>query len=211
MDFDHALSARPTVHPSSAVKNCVLGAYTEIGPGCALEETRLGDYSYCFAQNDIIYSDIGKFCSMATGVRLNPAPHPSSLRPAQHHFTYRCTKYGFGPDDDSVISWRREKRVVIGNDVWLGHNAIIMGGVTIGNGAVVGAGAVVTHDVAPYDVVAGVPARRLRRRFDGETAAALGRIRWWDWPHELLRERIADFRTIEGFCEKYDPLRAGSK
>uniref|UniRef100_UPI003AB17DE5 DapH/DapD/GlmU-related protein n=3 Tax=Oscillospiraceae TaxID=216572 RepID=UPI003AB17DE5 len=121
------------------------------------------------------------------------------------------TKYGFGPDDDSVVAWRREQRVVIGNDVWLGHNAVIMGGVTIGDGAVVGAGAVVTHDVAPYDVVAGVPARRLRRRFDGETAAALGRIRWWDWPHELLRERIADFRTIEGFCEKYDPLRAGSK
>lgn len=157
MDFEHALPARPTVHPSSAVKNCVLGAYTEIGPGCALEETRLGDYSYCFAQNDIIYSDIGKFCSIATGVRLNPAPHPSSLRPAQHHFTYRCTKYGFGPDDDSVVAWRREQRVVIGNDVWLGHNAVIMGGVTIGDGAVVGAGAVVTHDVAPTTLSRGSP------------------------------------------------------
>ncbi|MFR9189576.1 MAG: acetyltransferase [Anaerotruncus massiliensis (ex Togo et al. 2019)] len=168
---------------------------------CALEETRLGDYSYCFAQRHI-YSTSGS-SARSRQRRLNRA-HPLAA-PAQHP---SAAEIRLRPGDDSVVAWRQELGGH-GNDVWLGHNAVIMGR-DDRRWVVVGAGAVVTHDVEPYDV-AGVPARHLQRRFDGETAAALGRIRWWDWPHELLRERIADFRTIEGFCEKYDPLRAGSK
>ena len=95
-------------------------------------------------------------------------------------------------------------KVTTGNDVWIGHNAIVMGGVTLGDGAVVAAGAVVTHDVAPYEIVGGVPARHMGWRYDEETIAAMLRIRWWDWSHEQLRERLPEFNDVPAFVEKYD-------
>ena len=117
-----------------------------------------------------------------------------------------CSHYGLGPDDAALIDWRRQNhRVVTGNDVWLGHNAVLMGGVTLGDGAVVGAGAVVTHDVAPYEIVGGVPARHIGWRYPPELIAAMERIRWWDWSHDMLRERLRDFDDAAAFCRKFDP------
>ena len=205
LDFSKTLDEGALVHPTSRVKNCTLGRYTEIGDHCVLEETVLGDYSYCFGYNDLIYAQIGRFNSLATGVRVNPVQHPAKFRAAAHHFTYRCAHYGLGPDDESLIDWRRQRRVVTGNDVWVGHNAVIMGGVTLGDGAVVGAGAVVTHDVAPYEIVGGVPARHIGWRYAPEIIAALARIRWWDWDHETLRARLREFDHVETFCRRYDP------
>ena len=204
LDFSKTLSKEPLIHPTSLVKNCALGAYTELGDHCVLEETVLGDYSYCFGYNDIIYAEIGKFASLATGVRINPVQHPAHTRAVSHHFTYRCAHYGFGPDDESIIAWRRQNRVIVGQDVWMGHNAVIMGGVTVGNGAVIAAGAVVTHDVQPYEIVGGVPARHIGRRYEPELIAAMERIQWWNWSHEELAERVRDFEDVNVFCEKYD-------
>lgn len=204
LDFTKTLSETPLVHPSCIVKNCRLGPYTELGTDCVLEETELGAYSYCFGGNDIIYASIGRYCSIATGVRINPVQHPHRIRAAAHHFTYRCAHYGFGPDDESLIEWRRQNRVEIGHDVWIGHGAIIMGGVNIGHGAVIGAGAVVTHDVAPYEIVGGVPAKHIGFRYDEATVAAMLRIEWWNWSHEEMAARVRDFDDVEEFVRKYD-------
>lgn len=204
LDFSQTLSEKPLVHPSCLVKNCSLGPYTELGDGCVIEETELGAYSYCFGSNDIIYSRIGRFCSIATGVRINPVQHPAHTRASAHHFTYRCSHYGFGPDDESIIDWRRENRCEIGHDVWLGHNAIVMGGVSIGDGAVIAAGAVVTHDVRPYEIVGGVSAKHIGWRYDEETIAAMLRIKWWNWSHEQLAARVRDFDDVAEFIRKYD-------
>jgi carbonic anhydrase/acetyltransferase-like protein (isoleucine patch superfamily) len=97
--------------------------------------------------------------------------------------------------------------VTLGNDVWIGHGAILLPGVEIGTGAVVGAGAVVTKNVRPFTIVAGVPAKALRRRLQPELEEAYMRIRWWDWPHERLAEAMEDFRKLnaEEFAVKYDP------
>ena len=211
LTFGTVLTEEPTIHPTSRVKNCTLGRYTELGEGCVLEETVLGDYSYCFGGNDIIYAAIGKFASIATGVRINPVQHPAKFRAAAHHFTYRAAHYGLGEDDPTIPDWRRERPVTIGNDVWLGHNAVIMGGVTIGDGGVVGAGAVVTHSVAPYEIVGGVPARHIGWRYSPEQIAALERIRWWDWSHETLKERLRDFDDVEEFCRRWDPEQEKNK
>jgi hypothetical protein len=102
--------------------------------------------------------------------------------------------------------------VVIGNDVWIGYEALILSGVTIGDGAVVGARAVVTRDVAPYEIVGGNPARHVRWRFDEATRAALLRIRWWDWPEEKIRRlrHEIDSPDVAGFVRRHDPARAGS-
>ena len=197
------LTETPLVHECAEVTDSRLGRYTEVGAGSKLIETVLGDYSYLYGGNDVIYTEIGKFCSIASNVRINPVNHPAFTRAASHHFTDRRAKFGFGEEDMRVTEWRRENRVIIGNDVWIGHNAVIMGGVTIGDGAIVAAGAVVTHDVAPYEVVGGVPAQHIKMRFDEDTVRTLQEIRWWDWSHEEIKERVEDFCDLELFCRKY--------
>ena len=91
----------------------------------------------------------------------------------------------------------------VGNDVWIGANAFILGGISIGNGAVIGTGAVVTKDVVPYTIVGGVPARVIGRRYNSEVANTIESIRWWDWDDRLLKKSVKDFKNIEVFLSKY--------
>ena len=208
LDFTKVLTENePLIHPSCVVNHTTFGTFVELGDGCIVNDSHIGSYTYLFAQNDVYNAQIGKFNSIATGVRINPVQHPMRHRVAAHHLTYRAAHYGLGEDDASIIDWRKQLRVTTGNDVWIGHNAIIMGGVTLGDGAVVAAGAVVTHDVAPYEIVGGVPAKHMGWRYDEETIAATLRIRWWDWSHEQLKERLPDFNDVPAFIEKYDPAR----
>ena len=206
LDFSKTLRPdEPLIHPTCTVKNCTFGAYVELGDHCIAEETYFGDYTYLFGSNDVIYARLGKFNSIATGVRINPVNHPMRERAMAHHLTYRAAHYGLGENDERILDWRRQSPVVTGNDVWIGHNAIVMKNVTIGDGGVVAAGAVVTHNVAPYEIVGGVPARHIGWRYDEDTIAAMERIRWWDWTHEQLRERLGDFDDVPAFVRKYDP------
>lgn len=197
------LNREPNLGRNVMLEETTLGAYTQILDHCVLEECDIGDFTYLAGYNQVAYASIGKFCSIATFVRINPGNHPTYTRVAQHHFTYRSAMFAFGEDDAAFFDWRREDRVTIGHDVWIGHNATVMPGVTIGNGAVVGTGAVVTKDVEPYAIVAGVPAKRIRMRFDGETIARIERVAWWDWSEETIKARLADFRDFERFREKY--------
>ncbi len=93
--------------------------------------------------------------------------------------------------------------MIIGHDVWIGHNAIIMPNVQIGNGAIIGSGAVVTHDVEPYSVVVGVPAKPIKKRFSDEIIEKIEKSEWWNWSHEQLKERYDDFKNIEEFVRKW--------
>lgn len=183
--------------------NASLGKYTQIQAHSILHDVIIGDFSYCAGYNQIYYAKIGKFCSIASNVRINPGNHPTYTRIAQHHFTYRSEMFGFGEDDKDFFAWRKEDFVTIGNDVWIGHNAIIMPGVSIGNGAVVGAGAVVTKDVEPYSIVVGVPAKKIKSRFPMELIAKIEKLAWWDWNYETIKARLQDFRNSETFREKY--------
>ncbi|MCS6837050.1 MAG: acetyltransferase [Anaerolineae bacterium] len=197
------LSEQPTVHPTARLWQCQLGAWTEVGAHNLLIETSMGDYSYTDDQVSMIYTTVGKFCSIASHVRVNPGNHPME-RVTQHHATYRRQQYGFHEEDDhDFFAWRRAHPCVIGHDVWLGHAVTIMPGVSIGTGAVVGSGAVVTKDVPPYQIAVGVPAKVIRPRFPDYVAEKLMQIAWWDWDRTTLEARFADLRDLPSFLEKY--------
>ena len=199
------LGPAPLVHPSADVRDSSLGGYTEVSENCLMLESSLGDYAYLSSGCDVAYADIGRFASIASNVRIGPTNHPM-WRPSQHHFTYRSERYGFGPDDETVFAWRRSQRTRVGCDVWIGHGAVILPGVSVGHGAVVGAGAVVSKDVPPYAVVGGVPARMIRERFPAHVRQGLLRLAWWDWPHDRLEKALPDFREqdIDKFLDKYE-------
>lgn len=201
------LSPAPTIHPTATVTKSSLGKWTEIGPRTKITETTIGDYSYVVHDSNIIYTTMGNFCSIAAQTRINPGNHPLE-KAALHHFTYRSFQFDLCPEDDNdFFDWRRSSAVTLGHDVWIGHGVTILPGITIGTGAAVGAGAVVTKDVEPFTVVAGVPAKPIRQRFPDYVQEALLRINWWLWEHEVLKERLADFRQLDGdlFAAKYDP------
>lgn len=151
-----------------------------------------------FEKNNVLYHypinhdrlSIGKFCSLACGCRF--------LFTSANHTLSSLSTYPFplfyeewGLDKTQVTeAWDNKGDIIIGNDVWIGYEAIILSGVTIGDGAIIGARAVVTKDVAPYTIVGGLPAKPIRQRFDPETIDALLALKWWDWPPEKIAAHL---------------------
>lgn len=200
------LSETPRIHPTAEVKDSRIGRYTEIYERCHISESEIGDYSYVVRDGEIWCATIGKFVNIASHARINAPNHPT-WRATLHHFTYRAENYWPDASEEAgFFEWRRSHRVHIGHDVWLGHGVTVLPGVTIGDGAVVGSGAVVTKDVAPYLIVAGVPAKPIRERFPRGIARRLQCLAWWDWSHERLRTALDDFRSlsVEDFLAKHE-------
>ena len=144
-------------------------------------------YHYPVNQDRLI---IGKFCSIACGAKFlfNSANHTlSSL--SSYPFPLFFEEWGLDKQNVTA-SWDNKGDIIIGNDVWIGYEAVLMAGVTIGDGAVIGARAVVTKDIPPYTIAGGVPARPIKRRYTEETIAALSSLKWWDWPEERIAQNL---------------------
>ncbi|MFC5067064.1 acetyltransferase [Flaviflagellibacter deserti] len=207
---EQGLSETPVIHPSATVLRTRVGPWTSIARGCEITDSDFLDFAYATPNVQIFNAEIGKFCNIATNVRINPTNHPM-WRATLHHFTYRSRCHHMAQDDDrEIFEWRLKNRIVISPDVWIGHAAIIMPGVNVGTGAVIGSGAIVTKDVPNYAVVVGSPARVIKRRVDEETEARFLRIKWWDWSHARLSEAMADFRKLDAieFSKRYDVAEA---
>lgn len=200
------LSPEPTVHPTAQVVNSTLGAWTEVGAQSSLLNSTFGDYTYCTARCDFANVEIGKFSNIATGVRVGATDHPLN-RASLHHFMYRSADYWEDAEHDQAwFDKRAARRAYVGHDTWLGHHAQIKPEVTVGHGAVVASGAVVTKDVAPYTIVAGVPAKPVRVRLEPDLAERMIALAWWDWDHTAIRAALDDFRhmPVLAFLEKYE-------
>lgn len=146
---------------------------------------------------------IGRYCSIAGGVSI--------LTSQEHHLEWVSTfpfQIIFGDDRGLPIPSRSKGNVSIGHDVWIGTEALILSGVSIGHGAVIAARSVVTKDVPPYAIVAGVPARVIRHRFDPATIASLLRIAWWDWPREKIEAALPLLMSdrLDAFLAQYDAV-----
>ena len=156
-----------------------------------------------FEQNNVLYQYpinhdrliIGKFCSIACGAKFlfNSANHTMASL-STYPFPLFFEEWEL--EKKNVIeAWDNKGDIIIGNDVWIGYNAIIMAGVKIGDGAIVATGAVVVKDVAPYTIVGGVPARMIRRRFSDKTIAKLQDLQWWNWSTDEIRKNIKAIQT----------------
>ena len=154
-----------------------------------------------FQRNNVLYHypecnhdklKIGKFCSIACGAKFlfNAANHGMGSL-STYPFPIFFEEWGLDADTASIAkAWDNKGDIVVGNDVWIGYEAVILAGVTIGDGAIIGARAVVTKDVPPYTIVGGAPAKQIRKRFSDEMIAELERLRWWDWDTETIRKNI---------------------
>lgn len=155
-----------------------------------------------FQRNNVLYHypingdklRIGRFCSIACGAKFlfNSANHTlGSLSTYPFPLFYEAWEHGMSPAE----AWDNKGDIVIGNDVWIGYEAVILAGVTVGDGAVIGARAVVTKDVPPYTIVGGVPAKSIRKRFSEAETARLLALKWWDWPIETIASRLRDIQS----------------
>jgi phosphonate metabolism protein (transferase hexapeptide repeat family) len=197
---------KPFLHPDCEITDASFGRYVEIGRGSRLAHSHMGDYSYCDRFADIANTTVGKFANIAAYVRIGATDHPLE-KASLHHFHYRSGDYfDDASNDEDWFAHRKTRRTTIGHDTWLGHGAQVRPEVTIGHGAVVAGGAIVTKDVAPYMIVAGIPAVPLRARFTPDVAERLTALAWWDWPHSRLRAALEDFRALgaEAFLERYE-------
>lgn len=173
---------------------------------------KIGDYTMYhdfvndpvnFEKNNVLYHYpinhdqliIGKFCSIACGAKFMFTSANHTLN-SLSTYPFPLFWEEFGLEQKNLTqAWDNKGDIVIGNDVWIGYDAVILSGVHIGNGAIIGTRAVVTKDVEPYTIVGGVPAKPIKKRFNEQTIEKLQSICWWDWEKEFIQEKIDDIRS----------------
>ena len=183
------------------LKNVITDANIEVG-----DYTMYNDFvndPKDFQKNNVLYHypinrdrlTIGKFCSIACGAKF--------IFTSANHKLGSLSTYPFPlffeewdlDKSNGTDAWDTKGAMVIGNDVWIGYEAVIMQGVTIGDGAIIGTRAVVTKDVPPYSIIGGVPAKPIRKRFSDEVISQLLEIKWWDWSDDKVKENISAIQS----------------
>jgi acetyltransferase-like isoleucine patch superfamily enzyme len=185
-----------TIHAASLCRNVKFGKGVTIEKGSHVCAGSIGKHTYInkYCLIDRNTKSIGSFCSIAYGVKIGLGNHPTKWV-STHPFAYD-KKYGFVNISKSFEE-QTNKNCIIGNDVWIGANATILAGIHIGDGAIIGANSLVTHDVAPYCIVAGTPAKRIRYRFDEEMIARLLELKWWNWDDARIKQNVDKFYDPE--------------
>ncbi|MBR4909985.1 MAG: CatB-related O-acetyltransferase [Clostridia bacterium] len=188
-----------------AIKNSTIDKKSKICPGAHLVNTNVDKYSYIGNFSTVINCNIGSFCSIADNCLIGSMAHPTdwvSSSPVMYAGK-NCLKTNF-----SKKVFVESQKSSVGNDVWIGDGVKIKAGITIGDGAIIGMGSVVTHDVPPYEIWAGNPAKLIRKRFDDETIERLLKSKWWDLSYGELLELGDCFDNVKMFLDKIDERKS---
>jgi acetyltransferase-like isoleucine patch superfamily enzyme len=189
-----------------SVRNSKVHKCAKIYSGTQFQDSIIGRYSYVGYDCEVLHCEIGAFCSIANGVVIGGAKHP--LQWVSTSPVFYNEKGGTGLHLGTLRA-PSTPQTIIGNDVWIGSRAIILAGITIGNGAVIGAGAVVTKDVPPYSIVAGVPAKIIRFRFSQNEIDLIEKTKWWSESEDHLRMCAGVVDAPVKFCKKVKELTEG--
>lgn len=189
--YNNKFEGENSIQENSKLSNCYVGKASYVGANCEFDSVK-----------------IGRFCAIGNDVKVIAANHPTEKFVSIHPAFYSKRSV--------AISYVKEQRfeefkrvddayaVHIGNDVWIGDGVKILGGTRIGDGAIVGTGAVVTKDVAPYSIIGGVPAKKIRMRFSDKEISFLLSIKWWNKDEKWIREHAELFQDIRIFCDKIE-------
>lgn len=196
------------IHKNSDIRiGNKFGGKNLVGPHTSVSRSAIGFATYIGANCTMDMVTVGKYCAIGSNVHVIAATHPTKQFVSIHPAFYSTRKQaGFTYVDECKFEEfkyveRGEKTVVIENDVWIGDNVSILGGVTIHDGAIIGAGAVVTKDVEPYTIVGGVPAKTIGKRFEQYQIEWLLNFKWWNKSHEWIKLHQAEFVSIDKFIK----------
>jgi acetyltransferase-like isoleucine patch superfamily enzyme len=189
------------ISPLALLKNSRIHNLSAISSGSRVYNCNVDKYTYVGKNTIMCNTNIGKFCSVSYDCIINPGNHPLNMVSTSPVFYSKknILKQSFG-----FRNFEEYKNVTIGNDVWIGARVLIKDGITIGNGAIIGACSVVTKDVEPFTIVAGNPARMIRKRFDDATIKKLEVLEWWNWDDAKLKENATFFYHIDDLLKNYD-------
>ncbi len=173
-----------SIGDDTTVERSTLGSHVVINRRSYINDSVIGDYSYTGINTTMNFTRMGKYCSVARNVDIGGFDHDYHKFTTMPMFRLRQMTGGQMPIPE------HNEYCEIGSDVWIAAGAQVLHKVRIGDGAVVGGGAVVVKDVPPYAIVAGVPAKIIKYRFDDSIISELMEIRWWDWPQDILKDHL---------------------
>lgn len=190
------------------LKNVKKSRHSKICSGAELNNVSIDIFSYVGHFTKINNAEIGKYCSIAGNCIIGGGSHPVEWVSTSPRFHTRKSILGKGITD---LEYSTHSKTIIENDVWIGTNVLIKSGVKIGNGAVIGMGSVVTHDIPPYEIWAGNPAKLIRKRFDDDTIEKINSIRWWALPEHDIKLLANQFNNPQLFIKSYKEMIKNEK
>lgn len=195
-------SNRVLIGYGASIKNSELGLDVFVGQNTRIVNTIVGDHTYFNSDSQISNTTIGKFCSIGSNVKIGIGSHPIHM--VSTHPAFYSNNKGFRTFADQMYYNGEFGVVSIGNDVWIGSDVSILNNIKIGNGSIIAIGSIVTKDVPDYAIVAGIPAKIIKYRFEKDKIQKLSEIKWWEFDSNTIERDFRNYLEVDLFLDEND-------